>query len=120
MTTPVHTSSDILYLRRAVNLALATEQQGNLPIASVITLEDRVIAEAKGEADRFENVLEEYQKAPDVTRRRIFIDTMQEVLSNTDKIIIDDKGGTGVVPYLPLSELQKRTPAPSPQEVPQQ
>lgn len=77
---------------------------------------DRVIAEAKGEADRFENVLEEYQKAPDVTRRRIFIDTMQEVLSNTDKIIIDDKGsGSGVVPYLPLSELQKRrsTPAPS-------
>jgi membrane protease subunit HflK len=77
---------------------------------------DRVIAEAKGEADRFENVLEEYQKAPDVTRRRIFIDTMQEVLSNTDKIIIDDKGGgSGVVPYLPLSELQKQrsTPAPS-------
>jgi membrane protease subunit HflK len=77
---------------------------------------DRVIAEAKGEADRFENVLEEYQKAPDVTRRRIFIDTMQEVLSNIDKIIIDDKGGgSGVVPYLPLSELQKQrsTPAPS-------
>ena len=77
---------------------------------------DRVIAEAKGEADRFENVLEEYQKAPDVTRRRIFIDTMQEVLTNTDKIIIDDKGGSGVVPYLPLSELQKQqrsTPAPS-------
>ena len=77
---------------------------------------DRVIAEAKGEADRFENVLEEYQKAPDVTRRRIFIDTMQEVLTNTDKIIIDDKGGSGVVPYLPLSELQKQrrsTPPPS-------
>ena len=46
MTAPVHTSSDILYLRRAVNLALAAEQQGNLPIAAVITLEDRVIAEA--------------------------------------------------------------------------
>jgi membrane protease subunit HflK len=73
---------------------------------------DRVIAEAKGEADRFENVLEEYLKAPEVTRKRIFIDTMQEVLSNTDKIIIDEKSG-GVVPYLPLSELQKRLPAPS-------
>jgi membrane protease subunit HflK len=80
---------------------------------------DQVIAEAKGEADRFTQVLEQYQKAPDVTRQRIFIDTMQEVLSNTDKIIIDDKGGTGVVPYLPLSELQKRSPTPSPQEVPQ-
>jgi modulator of FtsH protease HflK len=74
---------------------------------------DRVIAEAKGEADRFENVLEEYQKAPDVTRRRIFIDTMQDVLSNTDKIIIDEKSG-GVVPYLPLSELQKQRSTPTP------
>ncbi|MBC8014013.1 MAG: FtsH protease activity modulator HflK [Methyloceanibacter sp.] len=72
---------------------------------------DQVIAEAKGEADRFTQVLEQYQKAPDVTRRRIFIDTMQEVLSKTDKIIIDDKVGAGVVPYLPLSELQRRAPA---------
>jgi membrane protease subunit HflK len=77
---------------------------------------DRVIAEAKGEADRFESVLDEYQKAPEVTRKRIFIETMQEVLSNTDKIIIDEKGGSGVVPYLPLSELQKQvSPPPTPQ-----
>jgi modulator of FtsH protease HflK len=84
---------------------------------------DRVIAEAKGEADRFENVLEEYQKAPEVTRKRIFIETMQEVFSKTDKIIIDEKSG-GVVPYLPLTELQKRlppsTPAPSTQNGGQQ
>lgn len=70
-----------------------------------------MIAEAKGEAARFEKVLQEYQKAPDVTRKRIFIDTMQDVLSNADKIIVDRDGG--VVPYLPLSELQKRAPAPS-------
>ena len=70
---------------------------------------DSVIAEAKGEAERFEKVLQEYEKAPDVTRKRIFIETMQEVLSNTDKIIIDEKTG-GIVPYLPLSELQKRPP----------
>ncbi len=69
---------------------------------------DRVIAEAKGEADRFEKVLQEYAKAPDVTRKRIFIETMQEVLSNTDKIIIDENSGGGVVPYLPLGELQRR------------
>ena len=84
---------------------------------------DKVIAEAKGEADRFVNVLGEYQKAPDVTRRRIFIDTLQQVLSGADKIIIDEKnGGRGVVPYLPLNELQRRTPTPTttPQEVPQQ
>jgi membrane protease subunit HflK len=72
---------------------------------------DQVIAEAKGEADRFEKVLKEYKKAPEITRKRIFIDTMQDVLSNTDKIILDEKGG--VVPYLPLSELQKRQPTTS-------
>jgi membrane protease subunit HflK len=81
---------------------------------------DRVIVEAKGEADRFESVLDEYQKAPEVTRKRIFIETMQKVMSNTDKIIIDDKnGGSGVVPYLPLSELQKQAP-PAPQSGGQQ
>jgi len=69
---------------------------------------DRVIAEAKGEAERFEKVLQEYEKAPDVTRQRIFIDTMKEVMSKTDKIIIDKDGGGGVVPYLPLSELQRK------------
>ncbi len=72
---------------------------------------EQVIAEAKGEADRFLNVLEEYQKAPDVTRRRIFIDTMQQVFSDTDKIIIDEKSGQGVVPYLPLNELQRSAPS---------
>jgi membrane protease subunit HflK len=81
---------------------------------------DQVIAEAKGEADRFLNVLGEYQKAPDVTRRRIFIDTMQQILSDTDKIIIDEKKGNGIVPYLPLTELQKRTPAPNTQDGGQQ
>jgi membrane protease subunit HflK len=74
---------------------------------------DQVIAEAKGESDRFLKVLEQYKKAPDVTRRRMFIDTMQDVLSNTDKIIIDQKNGPGVVPYLPLSELQKKSTPPS-------
>jgi membrane protease subunit HflK len=73
---------------------------------------DRVIAEASGEAERFEKVLQEYEKAPDVTRQRIFIDTMKEVMSKTDKIIIDNDGG-GVVPYLPLPELQKRQPTAS-------
>lgn len=81
---------------------------------------DQVIAEAKGEADRFLKVLGEYQKAPDVTRQRIFIDTMQQVLSNTDKIIIDDKNAAGVVPYLPLTELKKYTPAPDNEEKGQQ
>ena len=73
---------------------------------------DQVIAESKGEADRFLKVYEQYKKAPEVTRRRMFIDTMQKVLGDTDKVIIDGKAGTGVVPYLPLSEFGKR-PAPT-------
>lgn len=70
----------------------------------------KVIAEAEGEASRFVAVLGEYSKAKEVTRRRIYLDTMQEVLSGTDKIVIDSKGA-GVVPYLPLPELNKRTKA---------
>lgn len=68
----------------------------------------KVIAEAEGEASRFVAILGEYSKAKEVTRRRLYLDTMQQVLSGTDKIVIDSKGG-GVVPYLPLPELNKRT-----------
>ena len=68
----------------------------------------QVIAVAEGDASRFEAVLFEYSKAKEVTRRRIYLDTMQQVLSGTEKIVIDSKGG-GVVPYLPLPELNKRT-----------
>jgi membrane protease subunit HflK len=78
---------------------------------------DKVVAEAKGEADRFLKVYEQYKKAPDVTRKRMFIETMERVLSGTDKVILDEKAGPGVVPYLPLSEFSKK---PHPQEGSQQ
>ena len=69
---------------------------------------ERVIAEAEGEASRFEAILTEYLQAKDVTRSRMYLDTMQQVLSGTDKIVIDGDGG-GVVPYLPLNELNRRS-----------
>jgi membrane protease subunit HflK len=76
---------------------------------------EQVIAEAKGQTDRFLKVYEEYSKAPDVTRQRMFLETMERVLGGTDKVIIDDRaGGQGVVPYLPLNEL-RRTPQQQPQ-----
>ena len=68
---------------------------------------DQVIALAKGEADRFISVYEQYKKAPDVTRQRIFIETMEKVLGDTEKVIVD-KTGPGVVPFLPLSEFSKK------------
>jgi membrane protease subunit HflK len=69
---------------------------------------DQVIALAKGEADRFLKVYEQYQKAPEVTRKRIFIETMEKVLGDTEKVIIDGKSGPGVIPYLPLPEFSKQ------------
>lgn len=71
----------------------------------------RVTAEARGQAQRFENIYDEYRKAPDVTRQRMYLETIERVMGNMDKVIIDEDAGAGVVPYLPLNELrgQSRT-----------
>lgn len=73
----------------------------------------QVINEAQGEASRFVAVYDEYAKAQDVTRKRLYLETLERVMSSVDKIIIDNSvsgengGGSGVVPYLPLNELRK-------------
>ncbi|RMF11350.1 MAG: FtsH protease activity modulator HflK [Alphaproteobacteria bacterium] len=69
---------------------------------------EQVIARADGEASRFLAVYEAYKQAKDVTRQRIYLETMEQILKGMSKIIVDDKAGTGVVPYLPLPEVQKR------------
>ena len=71
------------------------------------------VNEATGEASRFLAVLGEYEQAREVTRRRLYIETLERVLGDVDKIILDENaggGGQGVVPYLPLNELGRRTP----------
>jgi len=65
-----------------------------------------VIANAEGEASRFAQIFAEYQKAPQVTRQRIYLDTMQTVMNNTSKILVDQKGGNSLL-YLPLDKLQQ-------------
>jgi modulator of FtsH protease HflK len=70
-----------------------------------------VVSRASGDADRFNSVLEAYQSGQDVTKQRMYIETMEQVLKNAQKIILDDKGGQGVVPYLPLNELNRTAPA---------
>jgi membrane protease subunit HflK len=66
------------------------------------------VATAKGEAARFISIYEEYKLAKDVTRQRIFLETMEEVLSQTNKVVIEGgQGGSGVVPYLPLPAIQR-------------
>lgn len=70
----------------------------------------KVVNEARGEASRFSAVREEYAKAPDVTRKRLYLETMEKVLGDVDKIILDGSAqgeGQGVVPYLPLNELRR-------------
>ncbi|OCX66568.1 HflK protein [Thioclava sp. SK-1] len=68
----------------------------------------QTVNDAQGEAARFTSVYNEYVKAPDVTKRRMFLETMEGVLQGLDKVIVDQpSGGQGVVPYLPLNELNR-------------
>ncbi|MDZ4096626.1 MAG: FtsH protease activity modulator HflK [Paracoccaceae bacterium] len=76
----------------------------------------QVVNDAQGEASRFLAVYEEYVKAPVVTRRRMYLETMEIVLGDMNKVILDgvsggESGGSGVVPYLPLNELNRGTAA---------
>ncbi|MEO1703240.1 MAG: FtsH protease activity modulator HflK [Pseudomonadota bacterium] len=69
----------------------------------------RVVQEAEGEAARFISIYDQYRLAPDVTRQRLFLETMEDVLGRSNKILLEDEGeGSGVVPYLPLPEVQNR------------
>jgi len=70
----------------------------------------QTVAEAVGQTARFGKIYEEYKKAPDVTRQRMYLETMERLLAGTDKIILDSGGQSGVVPYLPLGELTRRPP----------
>jgi membrane protease subunit HflK len=71
----------------------------------------QAVAEAKGQSARFLKVYDEYKKAPDVTRERIYLETMERVLGGSEKLVYDGgASGQGVVPYLPLSELTPRRP----------
>jgi len=68
-----------------------------------------VVAKAEGEASRFLSIYNEYEKAKEVTQERMFLETMEKVLADINKIIIDKNAGSGVVPYLPLQELKTGT-----------
>jgi membrane protease subunit HflK len=71
---------------------------------------NRVVQEATGEAERFNAVYAEYVNAPEVTRKRLFLETMEQVLGASQKVLVENgAGGSGVVPYLPLPELRSRT-----------
>jgi membrane protease subunit HflK len=77
-----------------------------------------VVSTAQGDASRFRQILAEYERAPQVTRERMYLETMQQILGNTSKVIVDGKGGQNLI-YLPLQELMKLSSQSPPVSAPQ-
>lgn len=90
---------DILPKARGTAKQLAQQAEG---------YKQSVIARANGDAERFNQVYAAYLTGKDVTRERIFIETMEQVMGNANKVIMEQSAGNGVVPYLPLNELNKK------------
>ncbi|MEM1197199.1 MAG: protease modulator HflK [Pseudomonadota bacterium] len=101
----------------AFNDVLAAQQDAERELNQARRFAQQLLAKAEGEAAEFNEIYEQYRLAPEVTRRRLYYETMEAVLANTDKTVIE---ADGVTPYLPLPEVQRRsrvtaTPAPTPQ-----
>ncbi len=92
-------ANDVIPRARGVAARLLEEASGH---------KQRVVAQAEGDASRFKQILVEYAKAPQVTRERLYQDTMQQVMSNTTKVLVDDKQGGNLL-YLPLDKLMQMT-----------
>jgi len=75
-----------------------------------LAYKQRVVAGAEGETDRFLKILREYQKAPDITRARLYLEAVESVMGNTSKVLVDLEGGNNIM-YLPLDQLIKRSGA---------
>jgi len=97
-------SSDVVPKARGTAARLREEAQG---------YKQRVIAQADGDAQRFRSVLTEYQRAPAVTRDRLYIETMQQVYSSVSKVMVESRNGSNLL-YLPLDKLLQQTGTPGP------
>ncbi|MBC7377359.1 MAG: protease modulator HflK, partial [Burkholderiaceae bacterium] len=73
----------------------------------------RIVAQAQGDAQRFKSVLVEYQKAPQVTRDRMYLDAMQQIYANVTKVVVDSRQGSNLL-YLPLDKIMQATGAVAP------
>jgi membrane protease subunit HflK len=94
-------ANDVIPRARGAAARLAQEAEG---------YRQRVIEQAEGDAARFRQVVSEYNKAPQVTRDRLYIDAMQQILSNTSKVLIDQKAGNNLL-YLPLDKIMQMSGA---------
>lgn len=86
----------------------AAQQDANAAMNVARTYEQQLLAKAQGDAAAFNNIYEEYRLAPEVTRRRLYYETMESVLGKTDKTVVET---SGVTPYLPLPEVRRRAQA---------
>ena len=93
-------ANDVIPKARGTAARLVQEAEG---------YRQRVIERAEGDAARFSQVVAEYNKAPQVTRDRLYIEAMQQIMSNTSKVLVDQKGGNNLL-YLPLDKLMQVTP----------
>jgi membrane protease subunit HflK len=96
-------ASDVIPKARGTASRLLEEAEG---------YRSRVIAQAEGDAQRFRAVLTEYQKAPVVTRDRLYLDTMQQVYSNVTKVLVDSRANSNLL-YLPLDRLMQQAGTPA-------
>lgn len=85
----------------------AAQQDAQRDRSNALAWAQQLTARAQGDAAAFDKVYEEYRQAPDVTKRRMYYETMERVLANNDKVIVE---ANGVTPYLPLSEVRRRQP----------
>lgn len=86
----------------------AAQQDAERDRSNALAWAQQLTARAQGDAAAFDKVYEEFRLAPEVTKRRMYYETMERVLANNDKVIVE---ANGVVPYLPLSEVRRRQPA---------
>jgi membrane protease subunit HflK len=94
--------------------------QAQKTIKAAEAYKEQKIAIATGDAQRFLSVYQQYKQAKDITERRIYLETMEQIMQNMRKILIDRGASSGVVPYLPLNELlpAPKTAAPAPGQAP--
>ena len=92
--------------RYALSIVPEARGQAQARIREAEAYKEAVVAEAEGEVERFNQLLAEYQKAPDVTRDRLYLDALQSVLSNSTKVMVDVEGGNNLL-YLPLDKIME-------------